>query len=133
MRRTNLTLAAVALAATGIVLAAAAPAGAPRYLNQGDRWGATERASFYTMDQGSELIPLAWARALRTPSGDPFLGDHLTRYGYLPINVVTELPIGFVAADRGGVTRLGMTVPPPAIPARSKSTARRSESTAARR
>ena len=112
MRRRNLTLAAAAaagLAAGGIVLAGAGPGDAPRYLDQGDRWGATERASFYTMDQGSEVIPLAWARALKAPGGDPFLGDRLARYGYLPVDDATELPVGFVAADRGGITRLGMT------------------------
>lgn len=111
MRRRNFMLAAVAaagLAAGGLALTGAAPAG-PRYLDQGSKWGDAERTSFYTMDQGSEIMPMAWARALKAPDGTPFLGDRLARYGYLPIDDTAELPVGFVAADRAGVTRLGMT------------------------
>lgn len=113
MRRLHLTLTAIVagtgLAGGGVVLSGAGPASMPRYLDQGSKWGDAQRSSFYSMDQGSEVIPLAWARALKAPDGKPFLGDRLARYGYLPIDDTAELPIGFVAAERGGITRLGMT------------------------
>ena len=61
------------------------------------------------MDQGSEIMPLAWARALVLADGTPFLGGALSRYGYLPNPDTAELPIGFTAARRGGTDYLGMT------------------------
>src|SRR3954451_23045058 len=63
---------------------AAAQAGPVTYLNQGSAWTPATRADFYSRDQGSRLIPLAWLRALKTASGEPFLADGLARYGYLP-------------------------------------------------
>ncbi|WP_375390535.1 di-heme-cytochrome C peroxidase [uncultured Sphingomonas sp.] len=81
----------------------------PVYLSQGPDWGPAARASFYSMDQGSEIMPLSWARALGTPDGAPFLGDRLARYGYLDNGPGAELPVGFTAGTRGGVAYLGMT------------------------
>ena len=79
-----------------------------RYTDQGPEWTAATRASFYSMDQGSEIMPLAWARAITTADGRPFLGDGLARYGYLP-NGTSALPVGFTSAVRQGTSFLGMT------------------------
>lgn len=69
--------------------------------DQGKAWDATAWNAFYTQDQGSRLIPFAWARALKLPDGRPFLADSLARYGYLPnpASPITGLPVGFLVAD----------------------------------
>lgn len=70
-------------------------------LDQGKMWDAAAWNAFYTRDQGSRLIPFAWARALKTPDGRPFLADGFARYGYLPNSQspTTGLPVGFLVAD----------------------------------
>ena len=92
-RLRNLALAA-ALCSAGMALAQ----GPITYVPQGSSWNAAARADFYTRDQGSRLIPLPWARALKAPDGQPFLADTLGRYGYLrnPANPA-GLPVGFMA------------------------------------
>jgi hypothetical protein len=75
--------------ATSLVVAGTGSARAPTsltpaYVDQGPAWTAATRADFYTRDQGAQLIPLAWLKALTTAEGQPFLGDSLSRYGYLP-------------------------------------------------
>src|SRR3954453_14159210 len=58
-----------------------------------------EREQFYHLSMGSELMPLAWLRALRTAStGQPFL-DHAERFGLLDDTKTPDgLPIGLTAA-----------------------------------
>ena len=56
----------------------------PIFISQGPGWTASARIDFYTRDQGSKVIPLAWMQALKQPNGEPFLADSLARYGYLP-------------------------------------------------
>jgi hypothetical protein len=78
---------------------------------QGPDWTAESREAFYTQDQGSRIMPLAWMQALKLPDGAAFLGDGLARYGYLPndFGPAPDLPVGFtVAGDAGGPT-VGMT------------------------
>ena len=71
----------------------------PVYVRQGNAWTAAARADFYSRDQGSRIIPLAWLRALKAADGQPFLHDGLARYGYLPNpNGRFNLPVGFMAA-----------------------------------
>ena len=71
----------------------------PVYVRQGNAWTAAARADFYSRDQGSRIIPLAWLRALTAADGQPFLHDGLARYGYLPNpNGRFNLPVGFMAA-----------------------------------
>src|SRR6202008_2799625 len=54
-----------------------------QYAKQG--WTEDERQAFYTTSQGSHMIPYAWFKALRRLDVDqPFAGDQLARYGYLP-------------------------------------------------
>src|SRR5688500_16458001 len=103
--KTSRRLTVAALACT----AASAPAAAPVYLHQGSAWTPAARADFYTRDQGSRLIPYAWAKALKTPGGAPFLGDGLARYGYLA-NAANPngLPVGFMTGETGGRQYLAM-------------------------
>ncbi len=84
---------------------------APINVDQGRDWNASTREAFYSLDQGSRLIPLNWITALKQPNGAPFMEGSLGRYGYLP-NVASKpagLPIGFVAADQGEDKILGLT------------------------
>lgn len=99
----------VTAAAATIAISTALPARAEavKYADQGKEWPAL-RQPFYTQDQGSRLIPLAWIEALKLPDGKKFMADGLARYGYLP-NENSDLPVGFVAADEKGVKTLGMT------------------------
>jgi len=84
-----------------------ASGGAPIYLPQ---WSAAQRQAFYTQDQGSQLIPLAWLRALRHPDGTPFLADQLARYGYLANPQSPQnLPVGFTVNGKQGEQFAGMT------------------------
>src|ERR1043165_4758653 len=66
------------------------------YVDQGQKWTAEARADFYTRDQGSRLISLAWLNALKAKDGRPFLADTMSRYGFLPNpGSAAGLPVGF--------------------------------------
>jgi hypothetical protein len=83
-----------------------------RYAEQG--WSAADRDAFYTTSQGSLMMPYAWFRALRRMDVDePFAGDQLQRYGYLPNAKSTSnpegLPVGFVITGNTTSGELGMT------------------------
>lgn len=83
----------------------------PINVDQGRDWNASTREAFYTLDQGSRLIPFSWIAALKQPNGAPFMDGSLGRYGYLP-NAASKpagLPVGFVAADQGEDKILGLT------------------------
>jgi hypothetical protein len=69
------------------------------FADQGGSWTPDLRAEFYSRDQGSQMIPLAWLRSLSQANGQPFLLDGLARYGYLPKDPAdpNNLPIGFTA------------------------------------
>src|SRR5688500_7720395 len=91
--------AAIGLSVAGVSLAQPAPV----FVKQGSAWTPAARADFYTRDQGSRIIPLAWLRALKTADGQPFLHDGLARYGYLPNpGGRFNLPVGFMAAGPAG-------------------------------
>ena len=83
-----------------------------QYARQG--WTEDERQAFYTTSQGSHMIPYAWFKALRRLDVDePFAGDQLQRYGYLP-NEKSKLnpeglPVGFVIDGSAATGELGMT------------------------
>ena len=76
----------------------AAPATSLRFADQGPAWTDDKRTLYYDVDQGSQLIPLAWLEALKQADGKPFLDGSLSRYGYLPHADpahARDLPIGF--------------------------------------
>lgn len=88
-------------AAALLALAAANPASAAElnYANQGDHWTPAERTEFYSLDQGSRIMPLDWFKALKRPDGSHFLDDGMTRYGYLRNpDSAAGLPVGFLVA-----------------------------------
>lgn len=78
------------------------------YADQGIPWTGPKRTSFYSGDQGSAMIPLAWLKALKTADGQPFLADKFARYGYLP-NPDSDLPVGFTTTGPAGQEQAGMT------------------------
>jgi hypothetical protein len=80
------------------------------FADQGPDWTTATRADFYGQDQGSRMIPLAWLQALKQESGQPFLADNLSRYGYLPNpSNRNGLPVGFSASGPAGSEIVGMT------------------------
>ncbi|HEX8620777.1 MAG TPA: di-heme-cytochrome C peroxidase [Allosphingosinicella sp.] len=112
MRAIRLTRnpARLALAASILLTATAASAAGPVvYVDQGSKWGPSPRKDYYVTDQGSRLIRYSWAKALRTESGQPFLGDGLARYGYLAnAQNPNGLPVGFMVAGPAGKQDLAM-------------------------
>src|SRR5215831_615159 len=77
-------------------------------------WTAADREIFYTTGQGSRIMPYAWFKALRRLDVDePFAGDQLQRYGYLPndrsVRNPEGLPVGFVIGGNATTDVLGMT------------------------
>ncbi len=81
------------------------------FVEQGSEWNSFNRSAFYTQDQGSRIMPLAWMRALLLPDGTGFLNDSLTRYGYLanPNSPTSDVPVGFSVAQYQGMPSIGMT------------------------
>jgi mono/diheme cytochrome c family protein len=89
---------------------AAVQAADPIFTDQGPGWTQVTRDDFYTRDQGSRMIPLAWLQALKQPNGQPFLEGNLARYGYLPNPASSNgLPVGFTASGAAGLQIVGMT------------------------
>ncbi len=82
----------------------------PVWTDQGPNWTPQARLEFYSQDQGSRIMPLAWLRALKQANGQPFLEGGLSRYGYLlnPANG-DGLPVGFSATGPKGNQIVGMT------------------------
>src|ERR1700733_3706324 len=87
MKRLRLVAAACALQFVCTPPAPASPAppspGQPVTVDQVPSLSDTYRSQYYTVDQGSQLMPLDWFRALRRPDGTNFLSGRLARYGYL--------------------------------------------------
>lgn len=74
-----------------------------RRLNQGANWNPKDWNTFYTVDQGSVIMPYSWMKALRQQNGKPFLRNSMARYGFLPngksVSNPDELPVGFLIAS----------------------------------
>ncbi|MDR3532387.1 MAG: di-heme-cytochrome C peroxidase, partial [Rhodopila sp.] len=92
-----LLVAAVALLPFGCAPPAPPAPGQPVTVDQGALWSGFSRSAYYTVDQGSRLMPLDWFRALKQPDGTSFLAGRLSRYGYLRNYEapVSDLPVGF--------------------------------------
>ncbi|GJE11765.1 di-heme-cytochrome C peroxidase [Methylobacterium longum] len=92
------------------VPAARAQSTPPISVDQGSDWDDRVRRAFYLQSQGSELMPLAWLKALKRTDGTPFLAGSLSRYGYLPNpDSRDDLPVGFTFAGPAGGEIAGMT------------------------
>jgi cytochrome c peroxidase len=81
------------------------PAG-PRVGDGSQGWSDARRAGWYSLNQGSRLMPASWMRALEQPgNAEPFLApDHIAGFGYLPDwpgAPAGHLPLGFAEDDRG--------------------------------
>lgn len=90
-------------------LSAVAQSNPIRRLPQG--WSDADRIKFYNTSQGSQLMPLSWFLALeRADSQEPFAGDKLARFGYLPDSetMTGPLPVGFTV-DKNSGEWVGMT------------------------
>lgn len=75
MKRLKKTLHLSSLSLASLALSSAALAAAPVMLDQGKEWTESHRQDFYSRDQGSQVMPLPWLKALRQPDGTPFQGD----------------------------------------------------------
>src|SRR5690242_4191709 len=101
-----------AIVVAGPALAQSSAAPALQYAKQG--WTVDDRQAFYTTSQGSRMMPYLWFKALRRLDVDqPFGGDQLARYGYLP-NEKSKLnpeglPVGFVIDGDAATGQFGMT------------------------
>ncbi len=106
----RLLMAAVAVIVTQFAGAAQAQ---QTFVDQGPLWNQTQRAGFYSQDQGSRLMPLKWIMALRQPNGGAaFMADNLSRYGYLKNDQTpgATLPVGFTTnTDDQGTVFAGMS------------------------
>jgi hypothetical protein len=92
------------------VLIGSAANRAPIAVDQGGDWTPAKRDEFYSLDQGSRIMPLSWINALKLPDGTPFMADSLRRYGFLPNDASpARLPVGFTAAGQPGDEAIGMT------------------------
>lgn len=90
--------------------AASAASPTPVSVDHGPEWDAQKRDEFYSLDQGSHIMPLAWIKALKAADGSPFMADSLQRYGYLPNDASpAKLPVGFTASGLPGKESIGMT------------------------
>lgn len=107
----NKCLRALVSAAAFYLSVAGGAAAETVFLHQGPDWTPEVRNSFYTQDQGSRIMPLAWMRALVRPGGAGFLDDALSRYGYLanPNGPEPDVPVGFTVASYEGAPSIGMT------------------------
>ena len=105
-----LLLSSVLIAISAPALAQNAPL---QYAKQG--WTEDQRQAFYTTSQGSHMMPYAWYKELRRLDVDqPFGGDQLQRYGYLPNEKSPNwnpegLPVGFVIDGDAATGFIGMT------------------------
>ena len=85
----------------------------PIYLDQG--WSSQQRKSWYSISQGSRLLPASWMRALEVEQGEAkFLSPaNMSRLGFLPGRRPSDLPVGFVvdSSTEGGFggPAVGMT------------------------
>jgi len=109
-RVSKFALAGAALVSAGF---ASGPSRQPvHFADQGLDWTPQLRAAYYTQDQGSQLIPLAWLKALRQVDGSGFLSGSFARYGYLPDAATADtsgLPVGFTLANAPQGQMVGMT------------------------
>ena len=71
----------VATVFTALAGAAAAQTPPVVFVDAGPNWTPATRASFYSQDQGSSMIPYDWLAALKQPNGQAFLAELHKRWG----------------------------------------------------
>ena len=96
------------LCLAAVLLAAAATAAEPTYLQQ--NWTDVDREWFYVTPQGSKLIPYAWGKALERADSEVLFFSDLSNVGYLPNPKSPDgLPLGFVKDEANAGDHIGMT------------------------
>jgi hypothetical protein len=65
-------------------------------------WSPADKTAWYTITQGSRLLPLSWLRALEQPDSDkPFLApEYMASFNFIPGPGASDLPIGFTIDDQ---------------------------------
>jgi hypothetical protein len=98
MRKQSLFLASLL---TGY-LAAVFPSMSAEIVNVEQGWSPADKTAWYTLTQGSRLLPLSWLRALEQPDSEkPFLApEYMASFNYLPGPGASDLPIGFTIDDQ---------------------------------
>ena len=76
-------LAAVILAASSSASMAFERVEQPSSIPGAGPWDERAWNDYYSVSQGSRLIPWDWIKALKQADGQPFLADGFARYGYL--------------------------------------------------
>jgi hypothetical protein len=98
MRKQSLFLASLL---TGY-LAPVFPSMSDEIVNVDQGWSPADKTAWYTLTQGSRLLPLSWLRALEQPDSDkPFLApEYMASFHYIPGPGASDLPIGFAIDDQ---------------------------------
>jgi hypothetical protein len=98
MRKQGLFLASLL---TGY-LAPVFPSMSDEIVNVEQGWSPADKTAWYTLTQGSRLLPLSWLRALEQPDSDkPFLApEYMASFHYIPGPGASDLPIGFTIDDQ---------------------------------
>ncbi|MGH6823415.1 MAG: di-heme-cytochrome C peroxidase, partial [Methylocella sp.] len=91
-------------------LAPVMPSMSDEIVNVEQGWSTADKAAWYTLSQGSRLLPLSWLRALEQPDSDkPFLApDYMAAFHYIPGPGASDLPMGF-AIDAQDDSQLSAT------------------------
>lgn len=78
-------------------LALVIPSLSDEVVNVEQGWSPADKAAWYTLTQGSRLLPLSWLRALEQPDSEkPFLApEYVAEFHYLPGPGASDLPVGF--------------------------------------
>jgi hypothetical protein len=78
-------------------LALVFPSMSDEVVNVEQGWSPADKAAWYTLTQGSRLLPLSWLRALEQPDSEkPFLApEYMAAFHYLPGPGASDLPVGF--------------------------------------
>ena len=83
----------------GAERAICAPASADEMVAIDQGWSTRQKVEWYTLTQGSRLLPLAWFRALEQPGSNKLFLDraHIESFRYLPHASAGagRLPVGF--------------------------------------
>ena len=90
MRKQGLFLASLL---TGY-LAPVFPSMSDEIVNVEQGWSPADKTAWYTLTQGSRLLPLSWLRALEQPDSDkPFMApEYMAGFRYLPGPGASDLP-----------------------------------------
>src|SRR6202040_3665614 len=78
------------------------PSMSDEIVNVEQGWSPADKTAWYTITQGSRLLPLSWLRALEQPDSEkPFLApEYMASFNFLPGPGASDLPLGFTIDDQ---------------------------------